>query len=630
LTALQDTLKQYWGFTSFRPFQEEIIKAVIEGNDGLALMPTGGGKSLTYQLPGLVMDGICLVVTPLIALMNDQVEALKLKGIKAIALHSGQDKREIDFLLDSCIYGKVKFLYCSPERLQTSLFQERLRQMNVNLLAVDEAHCISQWGHDFRPSYLQIASTRALIPDVPLLAVTATATEKVQEEILQLLEMPKAQVFRQSFYRSNLSFSVRQVEDKFGKLLEILNKINGSTIIYVKTRRQAQQTAERLQRQAISSVFYHAGLAADQRQEAQKKWLAGAERVIVATNAFGMGIDKPDVRLVIHLAPPNSLEAYYQEAGRAGRDGQKAFAVLLVDQNDKKLLEEQLKLSHPSVDQLKHVYQCLANYYKLATGSGEGVSYQFSLVDFSRQYKLDGLSVFHALKRLSEDGLLKYTDNIFESSRVNLIVDHDDLYKFQIANAHFDPFIKALLRLYGGPLYNEFIKIKEHKLAEFMECSVAEVKKDLKALDQMEILNYVEAIDGGQITYLLPRQNASMLAMDYKRLTRLKEVDTAKVEAVIKYYNNQDVCRMSVLLSYFNETFDTCGICDVCLAQKHLIKDDELIISILSKVEQLNIGVADLLAQFASHHQEQVLDNLRKLLDAGQLRINEKEILEKS
>ena len=619
MTDILKILNQYWGFTSFRPQQEEVIDAVVSGKDTLALMPTGGGKSLTYQIPGMAQDGLCLVITPLVALMNDQVEALKQKNIKAVALHSGLDYREIDNLLDSCIYGSIKFLYCSPERLKTSLFQERLVQMNVNLIAVDEAHCISQWGHDFRPSYLEIADIRSLLPDTPLLAVTATATPKVRDEIVEKLKLKDKVVFQQSFLRANLSLSVRKVEDKEGKLFDILNKIGGSTIVYVKTRRKAQDLSQKIQKEGISCNFYHAGLTSKERQIRQTNWRNNEFRVIVATNAFGMGIDKADVRLVIHRDPPNSLEAYYQEAGRAGRDGRRAFAVLLVQANDEKLLKEQLKLAHPDIKELKHLYQCLANYYKLVIGSGEMQSYDFDLAEFSSRYGLNGLEVFHGLKRLSEDGLVKYSESVFEPSKLKIMVDHDELYKFQVANERFDQFIKALLRLYGGPLFNEFLKISEHKLGGFIDMDRNAVIKLLVKLDEIGVLSYIPKSDGAKVTLLKPRQDTNVLELNTQRLRQLQTVDTDKVEEVVNYFTNDQQCRMAVILNYFGEKSDDCGVCDICLAKKHAVNDNELINKIRSRIQQESMTIEAVTLKFPESQKVQVLNCIRQLLDAGDI-----------
>ena len=607
--------------------QVEVINSVLAGKDTLALMPTGGGKSLTYQIPALAKDGICLVITPLIALMNDQVDALKQRNIKAAALHSGLDRREIDFLLDSCIYGSIKLLYCAPERLKTNLFQERLAQMNVNLIAVDEAHCISQWGHDFRPAYLEIATIRELLPEVPVLAVTATATPRVQEEIIDKLKLREPEIFKQSFLRPNLSLSVRVVEDKETKLNEILSKVDGSTIVYVKTRRQAQDLATKIQRAGISSDYYHAGLDPILRQKKQTDWRNNRFRVIVATNAFGMGIDKSEVRLVVHMSPPNSLEAYYQEAGRAGRDGKRAFAVLIVQANDEKLLTEQLDIAHPDVTYLKHVYQCLSNYYKLAIGSGENESFDFDLSEFVNRYDLKSLEVFHAIRRLSEDGLFKYSDALFEPSKVKIMIDHTELYKFQVANGNFDYFIKSLLRLYGGQLFNEFMKISELKLSQFVELNIKEVVKMLSKLNELEVISYIPKSDSAKITFLEPRQDAKILSLNTQRLRLLLKTDRDKMDQVVGYFKNEELCRMAFILIYFGEASHDCGVCDVCLAKQHSMTDSELVKLIRGRLQQTPLTLDDLISHFPALPEKQVISCIRQLKEANEIIQSENSVL---
>ena len=613
-------LKEYWGYKRFRPLQKDIIDSVLAGKDTLALLPTGGGKSLTYQVPALCKEGITIVVSPLIALMNDQVEHLRSLNIKAVALHSGLSAREIDFTLDNCIYGDIRLLYCSPERLQTPLFQERVQQMNVQLLAVDEAHCISQWGHDFRPTYLKIPELRKLLPTVPILAVTATATSQVRSEIVSLLEFDNGNIFQKSFKRDNLSLSVRWSEDKEAKLVQILKRVPGSAIVYGKTRRNVRMLAEILTRQGINCHFYHAGVQVEERQKRQEEWLGGKVRVMVATNAFGMGIDKSDVRTVVHMAPPSSLEAYYQEAGRAGRDGNKSYAVLLVDKNDKNKLIEDHNNSHPDKATLRHVYQCLANYFQLAIGSGEGVSYQIDLQDFSTRYNLEYLQVFNSLKRLSEEGAIKYDESIFEPSRMRILASHEDLYRFQVANAAYDPIIKTVLRLYGGNLYNEYVRISEQKVAEFLKLSFEKVKQQLLKLDEMELISYAPKMEGAKLTFLMPRYKADTLPLDLERLERLKRVDLEKVESVIGYFENDSHCRMADLLAYFGETETAeCGICDLCLERKHQTTDKELVERIKELLSEADMRTTVLVEKFAEHQHSQVLEAIRFLLESEQL-----------
>ncbi|MEM6298785.1 MAG: ATP-dependent DNA helicase RecQ [Bacteroidota bacterium] len=428
MTKIHDILKRFWGYDSFRPLQEDIITSVLDGHDTLALMPTGGGKSICFQVPALALEGVCIVVTPLIALMKDQVAQLKQRGIKAQALFSGMRPREIDIALDNCVYGDTKFLYLSPERLKTKLFQERLQKMNVSLLAVDEAHCISQWGYNFRPPYLTIAQVRKFIPDVPCIALTATATQNVCIDIQEHLEFREGhQFFRKSFARENLSYSCFKEENKLERLLKILRGVQGSSVVYVRNRRKTQEITELLRKQNVSADFYHAGLDMKERSQKQEAWIKNQIRVIVATNAFGMGIDKPDVRLVVHLDIPDNLEAYYQEAGRAGRDEQKAYAVLLYDQKDTEGLLQRLEMSHPSLEIIKRVYQAIANRYQIPVGSGELASYDFEMKELTKPYNLKATEVHYGLKRLEEQGLVHLTEAVFQSARLMVQVSREAL-----------------------------------------------------------------------------------------------------------------------------------------------------------------------------------------------------------
>ncbi|HQS06153.1 MAG TPA: ATP-dependent DNA helicase RecQ, partial [Daejeonella sp.] len=448
--TIQSILSKYWGFSTFRPLQEDIIQSVLEGNDTLALMPTGGGKSLCFQVPALLKPGICIVVSPLIALMKDQVENLKEKGIKAIAIISGMGKREVDIALDNCIYGDIKFLYLSPERLLSDLVRERIRYMKVNLIAIDEAHCISQWGYDFRPPYLHLTELRELHPEIPVLALTATATERVAADIQVKLNFKNRLVFRKSFERLNLSYLVYNEENKLRKLISIARNVKGSGIIYVRNRRETQEVSRQLNLEGIISDFYHAGLDTPLRMKKQSAWKNSEIRIMVATNAFGMGIDKADVRFVVHLDLPESLEAYYQEAGRCGRDEKKAYAVLLYNNADKALITKRLDQHYPSIDEIKQIYHNLGNYYQLAYGAGEGLSLEFDLADFCNRFKLDPVRAIHAFKFLEHDEYLALSETVFLPSRVQVLLTHEDLYRFQVGQPAYDHFIKVLLRSYGG------------------------------------------------------------------------------------------------------------------------------------------------------------------------------------
>ncbi|HZX75422.1 MAG TPA: ATP-dependent DNA helicase RecQ, partial [Cyclobacteriaceae bacterium] len=477
-----EILKQYWGYDHFRPSQAEIIQAVLEKKDVLALLPTGGGKSVCFQVPALIMEGVCIVITPLIALMEDQVGQLKRRGVSAVAVHSGMSHSQIDITIDNCVYGKIKFLYLSPERLQTEMFTERVKKMTVSLVAVDEAHCISQWGYDFRPPYLKIAELRELIQDVPFIAVTASATKVVKEDIIQKLELLKPEIFQQSFARENLSFVVRKTEKKEKQLLTILKKVAGSSIVYVRSRKATQELAKMLNQAGVSAIFYHAGLTYKERSERQEEWIKNISRVIVATNAFGMGIDKPDVRTVAHMDLPENLEAYYQEAGRAGRDGKRSYAVVLFHEVDVLSLQSKVQQAQPTLEYLNKIYQSLANYFHLAVGSSQGESYDFDLDDFSKRFSFKSVTVYAALKKLEEAGLIQLNEGFYRPSRVHLLVDKKRLYEFQIANEKFDPLIKSLLRLYGATLFADFVNISENQISSSLKWADRQTREGLQQL----------------------------------------------------------------------------------------------------------------------------------------------------
>ncbi len=562
-------LKQYWGYDDFRPLQADIIDAVLKGHDTLALLPTGGGKSICFQVPALLKQGVCIVVSPLIALMKDQVEQLKKRGIAALAIYSGMSQREIDLSLDNCVYGQIKFLYVSPERLQTDIMVERTKRMQVALLAVDEAHCISQWGYDFRPPYLEIAKFRELIPEVNIIALTATATPHVKKDIQEKLEFKKGKVFQKSFARANLSYAALYEEDKEKKLLQILQNVPGTAVIYVRSRKRTQLIAKKLKAKGISADYYHAGLTTEERAARQDAWIHDHTRVVVATNAFGMGIDKPDVRLVVHLDLPDNLEAYYQEAGRAGRDEKKAYAVVLYDKNDIDNLRKRIETSHPSLSFIKHIYQSLANYLRVAVGSSMLASYDFDIDDFTQSFNLQTIQTYFALKRLEEEGLIQFNEDFHNPSTVYIKFDHTELYKFQIAHAALEPITKALLRQYGGELFTNFIQINENKLAKLLNTSVNDVMKKLKSLHDMEVIFYERRKDTPQLVFITPRYDATKLPVKEKELLQKKEHYAQKVEAVIHYVEHEVRCRTQLLLAYFGEEdYGECGICDHCVNRK--------------------------------------------------------------
>src|ERR1700761_1639177 len=487
--TLQEILKQYWNHDTFRPMQEEIIQSVLIGRDTLALLPTGGGKSICFQVPALAKEGICIVISPLIALMKDQVENLKARGIEAVSIVSGMSRREVDIALDSCIYGQVKFLYLSPERLLSDLARERISYMNVNLIAVDEAHCISQWGYDFRPPYLHIADLRELHPNVPVLALTATATAEVCDDIQQKLLFKQPNIYRKSFERKNISYVVQHEENKLRKMLDIARGVKGSGIVYVRSRKETAEIAKFYDENGFSADFYHAGLTMEQRSKRQEDWQANRTRIIVATNAFGMGIDKPDVRFVIHKDPPESLEAYYQEAGRGGRDEQKAYGVLLYNYSDRLRELKKFEASFPTVAEVKQVYHHLANYYSLAYEAGDGLSFDLDLGDFCGRFKLDSIKTINALKFLEQDDYLSFNESVFLPSRFRFEISNEELYNFQIQNPGWDAFIKTLLRSYGGA-FDNYVRIREFDISRRANMSVQQVIEGLKQLQEYGILTY--------------------------------------------------------------------------------------------------------------------------------------------
>jgi ATP-dependent DNA helicase RecQ len=579
-TSPLQILKHYWNYDAFRPLQTEIIQAVIDGHDTLALLPTGGGKSICFQVPALMLDGVCIVVSPLIALMKDQIEQLKKRNIKADAVFSGMSNREIDRILDNAVYGGLKFLYVSPERLKTEMFLVRAKKMKIGLLAIDEAHCISQWGYDFRPPYLEISAFRQIIPHVPCIALTATATKEVKQDIQEKLQLGELRTlpngekmamkfFQQSFSRANLSYSVFQVENKEIKLLDILQKVNGSAVVYVQSRKKAMIIATFLAQHKISADFYHAGLPNTERNNKQDAWIKGQIRVIVATNAFGMGIDKPDVRIVVHIDLPNSLEAYYQEAGRAGRDEKKAYAVLLYTQTDIEDLRKKVENAYPSIDTLRKTYQQLANYYNLAVGSSAMASYDFDVLDFQKNFNLNAIQTYYSLKQLEQEGFIQISESFYHPSKAFFIVTNTDLYAFQVANANLDSIIKTILRMYGGEMFNAFTTISETQIARQMHTDLKTVIQQLQYLHQAQIISYSPQKEKPQLTFTTPRFKAEALPIDVVSLEKFKQRDMDKIQAVSHYTNHTQRCRTQLLLEYFNEITDkNCGVCDICLQKK--------------------------------------------------------------
>ena len=621
--TIHQILKHYWNHDNFRPMQEEIIHSVLDGKDTLALLPTGGGKSICFQVPALAKEGICIVVSPLIALMKDQVENLQAKGIDAVSVVSGMSKREIDIALDNCIYNPVKFLYLSPERLLSELVRERIKYMKVNLIAVDEAHCISQWGYDFRPPYLHIADLRELHPDVPVIALTATATAEVREDIQEKLLFKNQVVFQKSFARKNISYVVQNDENKLRKLLDIARGVKGSGIVYVRSRKETVEIAKYYNDNGFKADFYHAGLENGLRSQKQEHWKSNRNRIIVATNAFGMGIDKPDVRFVIHKDPPESLEAYYQEAGRAGRDEHKAYAVLLCNTADRYKQEKRFEMNFPSVAEIKQTYHYLANYYQLAYQAGEGVSFDLDLGDFCSRFKLDPVKTIKALKFLEMDEYLAFNESVFLPSRFRFEVGNEQLYNFQIQNPGWDPFIKTLLRSYGGSFEN-YVRLREFDIAKRANMNVQQVISGLKQLQEFKILNYYPQTDMPQVTWLKPRQQANALYINKKAIDDRKATYRKKMEAVFSYAAHKK-CRSQMLLAYFDEQHpDKCGICDVCLDEKRQKHVSEIVDDITNEVIQLLIAnphdLASLVTSTNIGTEKEKIDAIRLLLDAGKIK----------
>lgn len=597
----QAILKRYWGYDSFRPLQLDAIKSIASGQDTLVLMPTGGGKSIIYQVPTLASTGVCIVITPLIALMKDQVDRLRKHRILAEAIHAGRSHREIDRILDNCIYGDVKFLYISPERIDSEIFRMRCARMDVALIAVDEAHCISQWGYDFRPSYLQIARLRDLCPNTPILALTASATPKVAEDIMYRLRFDKPNIKRMSFARSNLSYVVRHTEDKREHLLRIVNNVSGSGIVYVRTREKSETIAQFLQQNGITADFYHGGLGFLSRNLKQEQWINGQNRIMVATNAFGMGIDKANVRFVIHYDICDSLEAYYQEAGRAGRDGKPAYAVLLVSDDDPSRAGQRLRLEFPPLDTIRAVYEKLFNYLQVAIGEGKNRSFSFNIHDFASRMKLYPPTAVNALKILQQNGYLILTDETDNPPRIRFIVQRDDLYRMRVIRRELDHIITVLLRQYSG-LFSDFIPIDEQEIAHLSGYQIEHVRELFKQLWQLHIIRYIPG-NRSPILMLteerLPEENVRITPESYKLR---EEIAREHVDAIFRYANNQDECRSLVIQHYFGEQSTTpCGRCDLCLERrKHrtaapeTTNRNQIRTLLLERLKEADLGVKQL------------------------------------
>ena len=616
-------LKQYWGYDSFRGIQEEIINSISENKDTLGLMPTGGGKSITFQVPALAKDGLCLVITPLIALMKDQVQNLRKRGIKALSIYSGMSRQDIITTLENCIFGNYKFLYISPERLDTEIFRTKLRKMKVSMITVDESHCISQWGYDFRPAYLKIAEIRELLPDVPILALTATATPEVVKDIQARLHFRRENVFRMSFERSNLAYIVRKTDNKTGELLHILRSMPGSAIVYVRNRRRTKEITELLNNEDITADFYHAGLDDATKDIRQHRWQSGGSRVMVATNAFGMGIDKPDVRIVIHMDLPDSIEAYFQEAGRAGRDGQKAYAVILYAKADKTTLHKRIPDTFPEKEYIKDVYEHLQYYYQMAMGDGLDCVREFNIEDFCRKFKYFPVPVDSALKILTQAGYLEYTGEQDNTSRLLFTIQRDELYRLREMGDDMDKLIQTVLRSYTG-VFTDYTYINEDSLAIRTGLTRRQIYEQLVHLAKLRIVSYIPRKKTPYIIYTRERIEAQLIHISPEIYEERKARYETRINAMLEYVTNDTLCRSRMLLDYFGEKNEhNCGLCDTCIGlrkQTATCQPDreelyEKIHEILSGAPQTPAGLLEQLPI----EKELLTEALHRLLDEGKI-----------
>jgi len=617
-------LKKHWGYDSFRPLQQDIIEAVLYNKDTLALLPTGGGKSICFQIPGLVIGGTCLVISPLIALMNDQVQNLKSKGISAVAITSSMNAKEIDIALNNAAFGHVQFLYVSPERIENETFRQRLSYLPIGLIAIDEAHCISQWGYDFRPSYLKIAELREYFPNVNVIAVTASATKEVVEDIQIKLNFKNQSVFRQSFERKNIRYVVQLEENKYERLLKVIYNIGGSGIIYVRNRKKTEEICKWLIQNKISSSFYHAGINANERALVQQNWIDNKSQVIVATNAFGMGIDKPDVRFVVHLDLPESLEAYFQEAGRGGRDEKTAYAVLLCNNFDVVNLKEQFEKKTPTVEEIKQCYQAIFNFYQIPVESGAGLSVSFDMDEVARNYNLKPVTLFNSIKCLEKEGYFSFLDGGIEPSKVMMIMGKEDLYSFQVKFSKYEPLLKVLLRSYGG-LYEQYSVIKEKDVAYRAKISENELNSQLDNLHKQGVISFIPQTSLPKLIFLQNRINLKFESIRLINYPILKEKALKRISSVENYVTEKKICRSRLLLSYFNETdFNDCQFCDVCIEKykRNLETDEGLIENIKIELTHQSLSLQQLSSKFQSVNSKRLNNLINKLIDDDVLLID--------
>ena len=627
MQSIHSILKEYWGFTGFRPLQEDIINSVLKGNDCLALLPTGGGKSICFQVPAMAMGGLCLVVTPLIALMKDQVENLRRKGITAFSIHSGMTRKEVLATLETAGNSNCKFLYVSPERLETKVFKEFLPSLGVKLIAVDEAHCISQWGYDFRPSYMRIASLREELQGVPILALTASATQEVQKDICEKLLFEKQTIFKQSFERPNLSYSVFNVSSKINKIEDVLAKVGGTGIVYCRSRRKTKEISDLLNMKGISADFYHAGLPQDERNEKQEAWLKNKTRVIVCTNAFGMGIDKPEVRVVVHADVPDCLENYYQEAGRAGRDGNRSYAVLLANEKELKELEASADKKFPGQEEIRKTYKALMNYLQIPTGMGEGKYYELDAPVFIKDFQLDAGTVLSALKTLEQEELLYFNEQVFIQSKLQVIAGRERLIEFEKEHPELESLLKTILRTYEGVL-DQQATINEKGISAIVKKSVEEITKQLRELNKYRIVEYTPRKEKPQVYLFQNRVIADDLKIDMIRYNKRKKQFEDRAEAMREYVYSSALCRSVIIGRYFgDDQLKPCGICDNCINKKkkdiNAAEFKQLSLTIMNEIDLAPVTMKELIVKLKAVPKEKIKEALKFLQSEEKVIIND-------